>query len=86
MLSVPSQCTYLQASGEQSRSSLQMTRPRLARNCTIIVVGLFVCAASTVVWLVLKYTVGIRVEEEAEINGLDMEELGMEAYPEFKAV
>jgi Amt family ammonium transporter len=26
---------------------------------------------------------GIRVEEEVEINGLDMAELGMEAYPEF---
>ena len=26
---------------------------------------------------------GIRVSEEAEIMGLDMAELGMEAYPEF---
>jgi Amt family ammonium transporter len=26
---------------------------------------------------------GIRVTQEAEINGLDMAELGMEAYPEF---
>ena len=26
---------------------------------------------------------GIRVDEETEINGLDMGELGMEAYPEF---
>jgi Amt family ammonium transporter len=26
---------------------------------------------------------GIRVTEEAEINGLDMAELGMEAYPDF---
>ena len=26
---------------------------------------------------------GIRVTEEAEITGLDMAELGMEAYPEF---
>jgi Amt family ammonium transporter len=32
---------------------------------------------------VLKLTVGIRVSEEDEINGLDMAELGMEAYPEF---
>ena len=28
-------------------------------------------------------TIGIRVGEEEEINGLDMAELGMEAYPEF---
>jgi Amt family ammonium transporter len=26
---------------------------------------------------------GIRVSEEAEINGLDTSELGMEAYPDF---
>ena len=25
----------------------------------------------------------LRVDEETEINGLDVEELGMEAYPEF---
>ena len=32
---------------------------------------------------ILKTVVGIRVGEEEEINGLDMSELGMEAYPEF---
>ena len=36
-----------------------------------------------VVWFILKATLGIRVDEEAEVNGLDMTELGMEAYPEF---
>ncbi|MBT6534040.1 MAG: ammonium transporter [Marinovum sp.] len=50
---------------------------------SIIVVGIFVVIASAVVWFVLKSTMGIRVEEEVEINGLDMAELGMEAYPEF---
>ena len=39
--------------------------------------------ASGVVWFILKSVMGIRVEEEDEINGLDMSELGMEAYPEF---
>jgi len=47
------------------------------------VVGLFTVVASAVVWFILKYTVGIRVSEEAEIMGLDKSELGMEAYPEF---
>ena len=50
---------------------------------SIIVVGIFVVIASAVVWFVLKSVMGIRVEEEDEINGLDMSELGMEAYPEF---
>ena len=50
---------------------------------SIVVVGAFVFSVSAILWLILKNTVGIRVDEEAEINGLDMTELGMEAYPEF---
>ncbi len=50
---------------------------------SIIVVGIFVVVTSSVVWFILKATMGIRVSSEEEINGLDMAELGMEAYPEF---
>ena len=50
---------------------------------SIVVVGLFTVIASGIVWFILKATVGIRVTEEDEINGLDMSEMGMEAYPEF---
>ena len=46
-------------------------------------IGVFVFAASIIVFAILKATVGLRVDEEAEINGLDTSELGMEAYPEF---
>ncbi len=49
----------------------------------IIIVGAFVFIVSLVVWSILKGTMGIRVDEETEINGLDTAELGMEAYPEF---
>jgi Amt family ammonium transporter len=48
-----------------------------------MVVGVFVCVASAVLWFILKAVTGIRVSEEDEINGLDTSELGMEAYPEF---
>ena len=51
----------------------------------IIIVGVFVFGVSFIVWSILKATMGIRVDEEAEVNGLDMSELGMEAYPEFTA-
>ncbi|WP_306112882.1 MULTISPECIES: ammonium transporter [unclassified Roseovarius] len=51
----------------------------------ILVVGAFVTITSAIVWVVLKSTMGLRVDEEVEINGLDMAELGMEAYPEFSA-
>ncbi|MBM1555598.1 ammonium transporter [Sulfitobacter mediterraneus] len=46
-------------------------------------VGIFVFVISLVAWMILKATLGIRASEEAEINGLDTSELGMEAYPEF---
>ena len=49
----------------------------------IVAYGAFTFFASLVIWYILKMVVGIRVSEEAEINGLDMSELGMEAYPEF---
>ncbi|WP_149787228.1 ammonium transporter [Lutimaribacter pacificus] len=49
----------------------------------IVAIGAFVFVVSMVVWLILKAVMGIRVGEEEEINGLDMAELGMEAYPEF---
>ena len=50
---------------------------------SIAVVGIFTVVTSGVVWFILKATMGLRVDEETEINGLDMAELGMEAYPEF---
>ena len=45
--------------------------------------GVFTFVASLIVWSILKAVIGIRVGEEEEMNGLDMSELGMEAYPEF---
>ena len=49
----------------------------------ILAIGLFMVVTSTIMWTVLKFTVGIRVSEEEEELGLDKAELGMEAYPEF---
>ena len=43
----------------------------------------WVFGVSLVVWMALKVTVGIRVGEEEEYEGLDIGECGMEAYPEF---
>ncbi|MGV6812230.1 MAG: ammonium transporter [Brevirhabdus sp.] len=50
---------------------------------SIVIVGVFVFVVSLVLWVILKGIMGIRVSEEDEITGLDMAELGMEAYPEF---
>ena len=49
----------------------------------IVAYGVFTFVIALVVWIILKGVMGIRVSEEAEINGLDTSELGMEAYPDF---
>ncbi|MFC3051024.1 ammonium transporter family protein [Kordiimonas pumila] len=49
----------------------------------VISIGAFVLVTSAIVWLALKYTVGIRLTAEEEELGSDLAELGMEAYPEF---
>ena len=49
----------------------------------VVAIGLFVTIASAVVWLTMKYTIGLRPSKEDEITGLDVSEVGMEAYPEF---
>jgi Amt family ammonium transporter len=49
----------------------------------ILAIAVFMIVTSAIVWFVLKLTVGLRVDEEAEEMGLDKAELGMEAYPEF---
>jgi Amt family ammonium transporter len=49
----------------------------------IVAMGAFTIVTSSIVWLALKFTVGIRLSEEEEANGADATELGMEAYPEF---
>jgi Amt family ammonium transporter len=46
-------------------------------------VALFVFPASLVTWMILKYTVGIRVSKSEELEGLDVGEHGMEAYSGF---
>lgn len=52
----------------------------------IIAVGAFVFVASSVIWLALKKTVGIRVSHEEEVQGLDIGEHGNSAYPDFAIV
>ncbi len=48
----------------------------------VVAVGIFCFAASLLIFYVLKATIGIRVSEEEEIEGLDLGEHKMRAYPE----
>ncbi|WP_041355870.1 ammonium transporter [Nitrosococcus halophilus] len=43
----------------------------------------WVFISSLIVWAVIKITLGIRVSQEEEMDGLDRSECGLEAYPEF---
>ena len=46
-------------------------------------IGAFVVVTSLVIWLLLRFTIGVRATAEEEFEGLDKSELGLEAYPEF---
>lgn len=44
---------------------------------------IWVFVTSSIVWLAIKMTMGIRISEEEEYLGADIAECGLEAYPEF---
>ena len=52
----------------------------------VVSIGAFVIVTSSIVWLVIKFTIGVRCSEEDEFRGLDIAEIGMEAYPDFQPV
>ncbi len=49
----------------------------------VVATGIFVSIVSAIIWFAMKVTIGIRVSEEDELRGLDLAEVGVEAYPEF---
>jgi Amt family ammonium transporter len=51
----------------------------------IVSIFAWVFITSLLVWYLIKLTMGIRVSEEEEYEGVDISECGLEAYPEFNA-
>jgi Amt family ammonium transporter len=49
----------------------------------MLVIFIWVFVTSSIVWLLLKSIMGIRVTDDEEEQGVDSSECGMEAYPEF---
>ncbi|GAB5487839.1 MAG: ammonium transporter [Parasphingorhabdus sp.] len=49
----------------------------------VVAIGGFAFVASAIVWTALKFTIGVRPSEEDEQLGMDIAEVGVEAYPEF---
>jgi Amt family ammonium transporter len=55
----------------------------MAQLTGVIAVAVFVFAISSIFWLILKAMVGLRVPDDEEIEGLDIGEHGISAYPDF---
>jgi len=55
----------------------------LAQLLGLVSIFAWVFITSFIVWFAIKKTVGIRVSEEEEYEGVDINECGLEAYPEF---
>jgi Amt family ammonium transporter len=49
----------------------------------VLYVGVFAFFASLVFWYAVKAAMGVRVTEEEELEGLDIGEHGITAYPDF---
>jgi Amt family ammonium transporter len=49
----------------------------------IVAIGSFCVAFAFIILFTLKKTTGIRVDEQEELEGLDINEHGMHAYPDF---
>ena len=54
--------------------------PLLAQVAGTLAVGAFTLAVSLLAWFIIKKTMGLRVMPEDEVRGLDLSEMGMEAY------
>lgn len=50
----------------------------------VLAVGAFTFAVSFAVWYLVRLVMGIKVSREEEIQGLDIGEHGMKAYPDFQ--
>lgn len=50
----------------------------------IVLIGVATVILATVGFLILKFAIGLRVSEEEEIEGLDLGEHDMSAYPDFQ--
>lgn len=48
-----------------------------------VTIFVWVFGTSLIVWSIIKMTIGVRVTEEEEFEGVDVSECGLEAYPDF---
>jgi Amt family ammonium transporter len=51
----------------------------------LVTIFVWTFVASLITWFIIKMIMGLRVSEEEELQGVDIGECGVEAYPEFTA-
>jgi Amt family ammonium transporter len=51
----------------------------------LVTIFVWTFVAGMITWFIIKMIMGIRVPEEEELQGVDIGECGVEAYPEFTA-
>ena len=81
VVAVHTQTSYMNDAGEKVKRTIgeQLVEQAVGVGLTAVFVGV----VSTALWLLLKFTIGIRVSEEHEREGLDKAEVGVASYPEF---
>lgn len=84
IVAINTQSTLTLADG--SEKTLSVIEQLGVQAIGVAATGVFVAVMSAILWLAMKYTVGVRVSREEELDGLDKAELGLEAYPEFTKV
>ncbi len=58
----------------------------MAQLIGVLAVGAFTIVAGGIAWALIKFTIGLRVSAEEEMEGLDFGEHGNRAYPDFQTV
>jgi Amt family ammonium transporter len=83
-------CVGLFASADYSNGAALLEGGRtaliLSQLTGIAAVGAFTFSLSLAVWFVIKLAMGVRVTPEEEMEGLDVGEHGLSAYPDFQSV
>ena len=83
-------CVGLFASADYSNGAALLENGRgaliTAQLIGIVAVGGFTFTLSMALWFIIKAIMGIRVTAEEEMEGLDMGEHGLSAYPDFGTV
>jgi Amt family ammonium transporter len=56
----------------------------LAQTVGVLMIGAFAFAMSALVFVALRFSIGVRASADGELQGIDRVDCGVDAYPEFR--